>query len=77
MLTRVERLAELGTDRLLADAGRDVAHNPDVDVGLQQCRADLLQHLIDVVVGQTTLAADLLDDAFKAGGQRVEHRLAG
>ena len=69
LLTRIECLAELGADGLLADASGDVAHDADVDVGLEQRRADLLQDLVDIVVGQPTLAADLLDDAFKAGGQ--------
>ena len=54
-------------DRLLADAGDDVADDADVDVGLEQRGADLLQDLVDVGLGQPALAADPLDDAFEAG----------
>ena len=60
-------------DGLLADAGDDVADDADVDVGLEQRGADLAQDLVDVGLGQPALAADLLDDAFEADGQRVEH----
>jgi hypothetical protein len=53
-----------------------VADDADVDVGLEQRGADLLQDLVDVGLGEAALAADLLDDAFEAGGQRFEHALA-
>ena len=53
-------------DRLLADAGDDVADDTDVDVGLEQRGADLAEDLVDVGLGQPALAADLLDDAFEA-----------
>jgi hypothetical protein len=49
----------------LADAVADRAHHGDVDVGFEERRTDLLHHLVDVGLGETTLAADLLDDAFE------------
>ena len=57
----------------LADAGDDVAGDADVDVGLEQGGADLAQDLVDVGLGQATLAAEPLDDAFEAVGEVVEH----
>ena len=67
LLAGIERLAEAGADGLLADAGDDVADDADVDVGLEQRRADLLQHLVDIGLGEAALAAQPLDDAFEAG----------
>ena len=67
LLARVQRLAEAGPDGLLADAADDVADDADVDVGLQQRGADLLQHLVDIGLAEPALAAQPLDDAFEAG----------
>ena len=75
LLAGIERLAGGDADGLLADAGDDVADDADVHVGLEQGRADLFQDLVDVGFGEPTLAADLLDDAFEACGQRIEHAL--
>ena len=58
----------------VTDAGDHVAGDPDVDVGLEERRADLLQHLVDVGLGEATLAAHALDDAFEAIGQVLEHQ---
>ena len=38
-----------------------------------RARADLAEHLIDVLLGQPTLAPEPFEDAFEAIGQRVEH----
>jgi hypothetical protein len=41
-------------------------HHTDVDVGLEQRRADLFQDLVDIGLAEAALATDLLDDAFEA-----------
>ena len=73
LLAGVEHLRSGGPDRLGADAGDDVAGDADVDVGLEQGGADLAQHLVDVGLGEPTLAAEAPDDAFEAVGQVLEH----
>ena len=76
LLPGVERLAAGGADRVLADA---VAHRSDdgeVDVGLEERRADLLHHLVDVGLGEASLAAEALDDPVEAVGEIVEHATA-
>ena len=62
--------APTACSRMRAD---DVAHHADVDVGLEQRRADLVQHLVDIGLGEAALAAEPLDDAFEAVGQGIEH----
>ena len=57
----------------LPDPGDHRAHHADVDVGLEQGDADLAQHLLDIGVAQATLAAEALEDPFKAVGQSFEH----
>ena len=65
---------QLEADRLLPDAvDHRLAHDADVDVGLEQGAADLAQDLVDVGLGQATLAPEPLEDAVEAVGQRVEH----
>ena len=66
LLAWVERLAESSTNRLLANACNYVAHDTDVDVGLEQRRPNLGEHLVDIGLRQATATAKLLDDAFKA-----------
>ena len=70
---RVERLGQLGADRGLADAGDDGAGDADVDVGLEQRRADLAEHLVDIAVGEPPLATEPLEDPLEPVGKRVEH----
>ena len=73
LLAGIERLRAGGADGVLADAVADRADDGDVDVGLEQRRADLLHHLVDVGLGEATLAAEALDDPVEAVGEAVEH----
>ena len=50
LLGRVQRLAQLEPDRTLADARLEAADDLEVDVGLEQCEADLVEDLVDVLV---------------------------
>ena len=74
LLAGVERLRAGGADRVLADAVADRPDDGDVDVGFEERRADLLHHLVDVGLGEATLAAEPLDDAFESVGEIVEHQ---
>ena len=62
-LARVQRAHHLLPQRLLLDAGDEVAHHGQRHVGLQQRHADFAQHLLHVVLGDAGLAAHLLDEA--------------
>ena len=73
LLAGIERLRAGGADGVLADAVGDRADDGDVDVGLEQRRADLLHHLVDVGLGEATLAAEALDDPVEPVGEAVEH----
>ena len=73
LLAGIERLRTGGADRVLADAVAHRTHDGDVHVGFEERRADLLHDLVDVGLGETALAADLLDDAFESAGEIVEH----
>ena len=69
VLTRVEHVGQCGADGLLADAGDDLAHDTHVDVGFEQSGADLAEHLVDVGLGETALAAQALGDALQSVAQ--------
>ena len=73
LLRRVERLGEVGADGLCANAGEDVADDRDVDVGLEEGRADLAEDLVDVGFRQAALAAETFEDAVETVGKAVEH----
>ena len=57
LLARVERLGNLRSNCLHPNALDNVAHHANVDVGFQQCRANLGQHFIDIVLGEAALCA--------------------
>ena len=73
LLAGIERLRAGGADGVLADAVGDRADDGDVDVGLEQGRADLLHHLVDIGLGEAALAAESLDDPVEPVGEAVEH----
>jgi len=62
-LPRVQRAGHLLAERLVLDAGDEVAHHGQRDVGLEQGHAHLAQHLLDVALGDARLAAHRLDEA--------------
>ncbi len=65
LLGGIEGGGQLDTHGLVADAGDHAADHADVDVGVEQGGADLLEDLVDVVLRQPSLAAQTLDDAFQ------------
>ena len=63
LLGRVQRLGEVLADGPLPDAGLEAADHPEVDVGLEQGEADLAEDLVDVGLGQASLAPEAREDA--------------
>ena len=63
-------------ERLLLDARDEVAHHGKRDVGFEQGHAHLAQHVLHVLLGESSLAAHGLDDARQLGGQLFQHGLA-
>ena len=69
-----ERADDLGAERLVLDAGDEVAHDRQRDVGLEQGHAHLAQHVLDVVFGDAGLAAHRLDEPGQAIGEGGSHQ---
>ena len=67
-------LGDLGADGALAHPGRELPHDRQGHVGLEQREADLPQGRLEVVVGQVALAAQLLEDALHPVAETLEHR---
>ena len=69
-----ERADDLGAEGLILDAGDEVAHHRQRDVGLEQRHAHLAQHVLDVLLGDAGLAAHRLDEPAQAIGEGGSHR---
>ena len=74
-LPGLERAQHFLAQRLLFDAGNEVAHHGQRHVSFEQGHAHLAQHVRDVGLGDAGLATHLLDEARefvgKGGGHRV------
>jgi hypothetical protein len=68
-----ELLRDLGADRLLLDARREVAHDRKGHVRLQEGEADLAEGGVQVEVGEVPLAAQLLEDSRQPVPEALEH----
>lgn len=60
---------ESSSPTALADAALQRLDDRQVDVGLEEGEADLSEHLINIGLGELSLAAQLGEDAFKTVGQ--------
>jgi hypothetical protein len=58
---------------LLADPSDDVARDGDVDVGIEKRGADFAEDFVDVGLGETTAATDLVEDRLELRAEIVEH----
>ena len=76
-LARRQRAGDLGADRLFPDDVDEVPDHRQRDVGFEQREPHFAQRVLDVVVGEPRLSAQLLDDAGKSLGEIVEHRKSG
>jgi hypothetical protein len=73
-LTGGERAHHLGAQRLFLDAGDEVAHHGQRDVGLQQRHAHFAQHVLHIAFGDARLTAHGLDQAAETIGKGGSHR---
>ena len=76
LLTRVEAAQQIDAQGPLADAGDELLHDAEVDVGLEQRKADLTQRDVEIRLGDLGLPAQAVNHALKPGTQRFEHWLA-
>ncbi len=72
-MTRRQRTDYLLPDGLFLDPGNEIFHHRQRNVGLQQCHANFPQRLGDIVFGQSSLAADGLDDPGQSLGKVIQH----
>ena len=68
-----ERAAHLGAEGAVLDAGDEVAHHRQRDVGFEERHAHLAQHVLDVLVGDARRAAHRLDEPAQAIGEGRSH----
>ena len=55
---RLERLDDLGADGFGLDVTAEVTGDLEMDVGLEQRRANLAHHLLDVFLGDTAATTE-------------------
>ena len=68
-LARRQRADHFGAERLIFDAGDEVAHDRQRDVGLEQRHAHLAQHVLHIAFGDAGLSAHRLDEAAQPIGE--------
>ncbi len=73
LLAGVERLQDLGPDGALADPGRELLDDLEVDVGLEQRQPDLAHGGIDVGLGDAAATGQGAEGLAEAIGEGVEH----
>ena len=73
LLPRRDASQDVAARRALLHLRREVARDPEVDVRLQQRETHLAQCLVDVLLGEPSLAADAIEDRGQLVRQRVEH----
>src|SRR3954469_15084864 len=76
LLAGVELADDLGPQAALLDGRRELLDDLEVHVGLEQRETDLAHGLVDVVLGQRPVGADVGERLLKLLGQGVEHWIA-
>ena len=74
LLRRVQRLADLGAERALADGVGELLDDRQGDVGVEQRQTDVADRLVDVGLREPPLGAEVLEGLGQAVGEAVEHR---
>ena len=64
---------DLGAEAALLDGRRELLDDLEVDVGLEQRETDLAHRLVDVVLGQRAVGADVGERLLELLGKGVEH----
>ena len=75
LLAGRDRLQHVDADRALADARDEVAHDLEVDVGLEQRDAQLAQRGVEVVLGDAPAPAEAAEGGLEAFAEGVKHGL--
>src|SRR3954447_17348786 len=73
LLGGIELAGDLGPETALLDGRRELLDDLEVDVGLEQREADLAHGLVDVVLGQRAVRADVGERLLELLGKDVEH----
>ena len=77
LLGGVERAGHLRRQRPRLDRSAELPHHGKGDVRVEQRDADLAHRLVDVGLGQATLAPQAAERGRQAIGQAGEHRILG
>ena len=73
LLPGLEALGDLGAERVVEDGVAELVDDVDVDVGLEERRADVAHRLADVGFGDLALAGELAEDVVEPVGEPFEH----
>ena len=76
LLARREALQDVVAERLLPNAADEVADDREVDVGLEECQADLAHRARNRLFVERSLLPQVAESALELVGQRVEHERA-
>ena len=69
----VSDVQHFGADGPLAHGGDEIAHDAEVDVGLQQGDAYFAQGLVEVLLGYGAVAGEAAENALQLIAKRVKH----
>ena len=75
LIGRREAFPNFPTDRLFAHVFADLARDLEMHVGVEQASADFLQALVDLRLGESAGAAELLKGCCQSVGQSIEHAI--
>ena len=68
-----DALGDLAANCSLTHRRDELAGDPEVDVGFEECHADFPQGRVHVLFGQASAAAEVAEDAGQALGQAFKH----
>ncbi len=68
-----EAPGQLGADRAFLYLFDELAYHRQRHIGFQQRHANFPQGILDIVIGQATLAAHAVEDGGQPGGKILEH----
>ena len=73
LLPRRQALRHLRAKGALLHRRDELLDDIEVDVGLEQCEADLADRRVDIVLAQTPARAQVAENAAESVGERVKH----
>ena len=75
LLAGLDAIEHVGSERALAHAGDEVLDDLEVDVRLEQGKANLAQRDVEVGLGDLGLATQAVGDRLQARRQGFEHQI--